>query len=413
MAARKMAKREAGERDRALGEELARELDHMKGMAMKVGQILSYFDGVLPEPAHRALASLQRGTLAVPFSTMSGVIQAAFGAPPGVVFDSFEETPVASASIGQVYRANWKGVPVAVKVQYPNVRSNIDGDFSRLAGLSRLATLASAVDGPAIVEELRSTFVSECDYTLEADNQNMFVAALRGQDDFVVPRAILERTRSTVLTTEWCHGASFDEFLRGAKSENKQRVARLLAHFAHQSFYVFACINADPHPGNYLFPADGRLALIDFGCVRGFEPGFVAQERELVRVVIDDDIDRFEEAIARTGMLATPTGFDFDLHWRMLRHQWEPYCHDSYRITAEYVRQGMAFAGPSNPNLRRLRVPPPWVWLQRLQWGLHSVLSRFDVDVSYRGILREILDRQVQPIQVTAERLASDERGGG
>jgi len=393
-----MTRRKEGERDRELGEELALELDQMKGMAMKVGQIMSYFDGVLPEPAHRALTILQRGSFAVPFTAMSAVVEEAFGAPPEALFDSFEQAPVASASIGQVYRAIWKGAPVAVKIQYPSVRTTIDADFSRLTALSRLATLGAAVDGPAIVNELRSTFVSECDYLLEGENQNAFAAAFRERDDVFVPRALLERTRATVLTTAWCDGSSFEEFLRAATTAQKQTMAGRLARFAHESFFVLACINADPHPGNYIFPADGRLALIDFGCVRHFDPSFVAAERRLVGVVINDRKHQFEDAMRRTGMLSGTSGFDFDLHWRMLRHQWEPYCSDNYRITSEYVRKAMAFTGPSNPNLRRLRIPPPWVWLQRLQWGLHSVLARLDVDVRYRDVLCDVLERPARPI---------------
>lgn len=399
MAGRKVRKREVSEQDRELGEELAKELDRMKGMAMKVGQIMSYFDGVLPEPAHRALASLQRGAFVVPFAEMSAVIQEAFGAAPDALFESFDAEPIASASIGQVYRATWKGNAVAVKVQYPNVRKTISGDFSRLTAVSRVATLASAVDGPAIVNELRNTFLAECDYLLEAHNQNLFATAFQGHPGIVVPEAFLDRSRQTVLTTAWCEGRDFEAFLRSAGPDERSNVARLLAHFAHHSFYVFACINADPHPGNYLFPADGRLALIDFGCVRRFEPSFVMAERELVSVVIQDKRREFDDAVVRTGMLRSTAGFDFELHWKMLRHQYEPYCHDTYRITPEYLRKGASFTGPSNRNLRRLVIPPPWVWLQRLQWGLHSVLARLDVEVPYRTALVDALAHSVQPIQ--------------
>jgi predicted unusual protein kinase regulating ubiquinone biosynthesis (AarF/ABC1/UbiB family) len=174
----------------ALTEQLAEELDRMKGMAMKVGQILSYFDGVLPAPVHRALTGLQQGALAVPFADMSRVAQEVFGTPLEALFDSFDQTPIASASIGQVYRARWRGTDVAVKIQYPDVRSSIDADFSRLTALSRLAALGSAVDGPGIVAELRDTFVAECDYILEARNQNTFAAALRGEPGIIVPEAI-------------------------------------------------------------------------------------------------------------------------------------------------------------------------------------------------------------------------------
>lgn len=107
------------DRDGAIGDALARELDQMKGMAMKLGQILSYFDGALPAETHAALQRLQRGAAPVKREVMLQVIADAFGlavdALPGALFDRFEPEPVASASIGQVYRAHCLGREVAVR----------------------------------------------------------------------------------------------------------------------------------------------------------------------------------------------------------------------------------------------------------------------------------------------------------
>lgn len=97
-----------GNKDGLLGLELAKELDQMMGMAMKVGQILSYFDGVLPEETHKALQSLQRGAQTVAFESMAKVIEDAFGQPVDTLFEAFEREPIASASIGQVYRARFE-----------------------------------------------------------------------------------------------------------------------------------------------------------------------------------------------------------------------------------------------------------------------------------------------------------------
>ncbi|MEZ4228103.1 MAG: AarF/UbiB family protein, partial [Polyangiaceae bacterium] len=199
-----------------LGALLASELDQMKGMAMKVGQILSYMDGALPEDAQVALRELQGGTRAVRFEVMRGAVETALGGTLEELFEDFEAVPVASASVGQVHRAHFEGREIAVKVQYPGIRDTIHADFSRLEGLSRIASLAASVDGPAIVAELRERFEEECDYRSEAAWQNWFRGRFASYSEVRVPEAILERSAETVLSSEWMAGDDFYRFVEHA-----------------------------------------------------------------------------------------------------------------------------------------------------------------------------------------------------
>jgi predicted unusual protein kinase regulating ubiquinone biosynthesis (AarF/ABC1/UbiB family) len=189
-----------GAQDGLIGESLAHELDQMKGMAMKVGQILSYFEGILPPETHAALRRLQQGSRPIAFPVMLQVIEQAFGQQLQTLFDRFDRTPVASASIGQVYRAELRGAPVAVKVQYPGIRETMDGDFSRLGWIAKIASAATAVDGSALAAELRARVGEECDYEREATYGNAFAAAFSADPAVSIPRAIPDRTRPTVLT---------------------------------------------------------------------------------------------------------------------------------------------------------------------------------------------------------------------
>jgi predicted unusual protein kinase regulating ubiquinone biosynthesis (AarF/ABC1/UbiB family) len=399
LAARRVMGAEAGARDAALGTLLATELDKMKGMAMKVGQIMSYMDGALPEEAHQALRALQRGATPMRFEVMAQVVRDAFGAEVDVLFDDFSHEPVASASIGQVYRARYQGRDVAVKVQYPEIRETIAGDFSQLEAISRVASLATAVDGPAIVAELRERFVEECDYEREATHQAAFRAAFADDPVFRVPAPVPERTRESVLTTDWAEGDDFYAFLDRARPELKSQVALHLARFAYRSLFELAALNADPHPGNYLLPDDGTVVMLDFGCVRHFDLDMIEAERHLARVVTSDDRAAFRDAVVRTGMVAEDDRrFDFDAHWEMLCWQYAPYRRPRFRFTPEYVHQAMKYNGPSNPNLRRLRIPPAWIWMARLQYGLHAVLTRLNAEGPFADVLRAALDAPCEPL---------------
>lgn len=273
LAARRVSGREAGAIDGLIGDRLASELDQMKGLAMKVGQILSYIDGALPEETHRALRKLQRGAEPVAFDTMRTVVEDAFGRPIDALFDDIDPTPVAAASIGQVHRARFSGRPVAVKIQYPNVRATFEADFGRLGPLAKLASLASAVDGTALAEELRERVIEECDYLREAMHQDAFAQAFADDPAVHVPEVIHARVAETVLTTAWEEGRDFYSFAASATAREKNDAGLTLARFAYRSFFAVHTLNADPHPGNYLFPDDGRVVFLDFGCVPSLRAG--------------------------------------------------------------------------------------------------------------------------------------------
>ena len=395
LAARRLLGRE-GEADGAIGEALAAELDHMKGMAMKVGQILSYFDGVLPDETHAALRVLQQGVTAMPYERVVKVVRDALGAGPETLFEEFDARPVAPASIGQVHRAVYEGRPVAVKVQYPGIADALATDLGRVRSLSHLASLGTAVDGPGIADELAERFRGECDYEAEARWQETFRLSFHDDPQIRIPAAVPERTAATVLTSRWAEGQDFYSFASTAPQEVRDAAGVVLLRFAHRSFFNLGVVNADPHPGNYLFPGDGSVVFLDFGCVRRFDAEFVEQERRLARVILDGRRGDFRDAMLTTGMVADPRRFDFDLHWKTMRHHYAPYLSDDYAFSLDHIRRGMEFNKPSNPNLRRLAIPPAWIWLQRLQWGLHAVLARLGVRGSFGGVLREVLDTPVK-----------------
>jgi predicted unusual protein kinase regulating ubiquinone biosynthesis (AarF/ABC1/UbiB family) len=380
-----------GEQDGALGAAIANELDQMKGMAMKVGQILSYFDGVLPEQAHQALQSLQRGAQPVAFSQMSEVIREAFGAPYDQLFDSFEVSPIAAASIGQVYRASFQGRPVAVKVQYPNIQETIHTDFQRMKGVSRLASLATSIDGPSLVAELQARFSEECDYQREAIHQKAFRRAFSSQPSIKIPGVIEERTRSTVITTEWCEGDDFYNFLSKATPERRSEVGMLLTSFALRSLFELGAINADPHPGNYLFPETREVVFLDFGCVRHFDAQFVEANRRLILIVIEGQRHLFDHALIEAGMVAKPERFDFDFHWEFLRQEYSPYRAPRFEFTSDFLKKHMEASKAKNPNFRSMAIPPQWIWMERLLFGLHAVLARLGAQGDFRELMRSSL----------------------
>lgn len=388
---RRVLGRDPDDADALIGQKLAQELDQMKGLAMKVGQILSYMDGAVPPQVQEALRGLQRGGQPVAWEVLAGVVQEALGAPVAALFDSLDTVPAAAASVGQVHRGVYLGQPVAVKIQYPYVRATLSADFARISNLASLASLATRVDGPALARELRDRMLDECDYRREAAHQDLFANAYAADPDVRIPGVVHERTAETVITTAWADGEDFYTFLDRASQAEKNHVAKVLVRFAYTSLFGLGVLNADPHPGNYLFPQGTQVVFLDFGCVRVFTDAELDPERALMQTVLNDDRAGFRDALVNTGMVPDPHRFDFDLHYAMMRHLLEPYWRPTFQFTAEHIRRAMEYNQPSNPNLRRLAIPPAWIWQQRLMWGLHAVLARLDAQGGFSDVMRQAL----------------------
>lgn len=383
--------------DLALGQALLKEMDQMKGMAMKVGQILSYMDTPLPSTTQGALARLQEGVEPLDFAAIQEVIEGAFGAPSAELFEALDPEAIAAASIGQVHKGCYQGKDVAVKVQYPGVLESFNSDMTQLGRLAKLASLAAGVDGAAIVQELHSRLREECDYALEASSQLAFRQAWAGDTSVTIPEVVLERSQARVLTTHFEEGQSFTDFLATSSQGERNKTAATLTRFAWHSFFVFQGIHADPHPGNYRFRGEGEVVFLDFGCIRRFETSFIDAWRALFLSVLNGDVQGFREATLRTGMVRTKA-FDFDAHYQLMAYGLEPYLSANFRFNSDYSARGHKLMGPRQKNGRAMDIPPAWVWLARMQFGLHGVLTKLGAEGDFGSILTQALSATPRPL---------------
>jgi predicted unusual protein kinase regulating ubiquinone biosynthesis (AarF/ABC1/UbiB family) len=376
--------------DAALGEALLGHLDEMKGMAMKVGQILSYMDGALPEAAQDKLRQLQTGAQPLEFATIGSVIEGELGEAR---FERLDPDAIAAASIGQVHRGRVAGLEVAVKVQYPHVEETLEGDMGTLHKIAGLTTLATAVDGAAIVQELHDRLIEECDYQHEAHWQEQFAQWFAADADIVVPRVLRSHSSHRVLTTAWCEGQSFYDFCSRAPALQRERAAQSLLRFTWSSFLHHRAIQADPHPGNYVFLPEGKVAFLDFGCVRVFDEPFWRASVEQLAAVLTGDKARHDVAVRALGLAQHPR-FDFEQWWELMRWQYRPYCGEHFEFTSSYVQEMRRFNGLHNGRaMARVSLPAQSIWMLRLITGLHAVLARLGANGDFRTPLRDWLQQ--------------------
>lgn len=374
--------------------ELVEQLGAMKGLVMKVGQMASYLPGSMPKPAQRVMAQLQASTPPLAFEKVREVVKADLGADPSKLFDDFEETPFAAASIGQVHRASWRGLPVAVKVQYPGVEDAIRSDLKTVGLILQMSTVGTPLDGDAMATELRERLLEECDYRAEAAWQKKLRGVVQGFGGDV-PEVVDERSGRRVITTSFVLGASFLKFADTASREAKERAAETIFRTCFGLLMRHGVFNADPHPGNYLLSDDGRVTFLDFGCVRQFDKPMVDTWKTFAKGVMANDEAGFRGMLPKMRM--TPKkGFDWDHQWKATRHLYLPFLTPGFVFTDEYVRESYDHFIFKNPNRLKLAIEREWLFLNRLQWGVYSLFAELGVSADWGGIWTEQLESSTE-----------------
>jgi predicted unusual protein kinase regulating ubiquinone biosynthesis (AarF/ABC1/UbiB family) len=377
--------------------DVARELGEMKGVLMKAGQLVSFIFEALPEEAQQALATLQADAAPMAPSLAAGVIESELGQVPERIFLDWSDLPVAAASIGQVHRAvTHEGQDVAVKVQYPGVHDAIESDLDAAEVMYGMfsAMMLKGLDAKGLVDELRSRMREELDYRLEARNLQEFNRLFAEHPWVRIPDLVPELSTEAVLTTEWVDGMSFDDFRRTASHETKQRVGEVIWRFAQHAVNRHGAFNGDPHPGNYKFHHDGSVTFLDFGLVKRWSAG----EWELLRpsleaIVVERDPRQLIDAMEGSGFLRRGHGLDPELVYDYVSSPYQPYLTDDFTFTRQWMIDtlGTIFdvQGPHAKVIEALNMPPSFVILDRVVWGVSAILGKLEVSGPFRAMLLE------------------------
>jgi predicted unusual protein kinase regulating ubiquinone biosynthesis (AarF/ABC1/UbiB family) len=378
-------------------EDVAKELGEMKGVLMKVGQLVSFIAEGLPDEAQQALAVLQADAAPMAPTLAAGVVEAELGGPPEQIFRRWDDLPVAAASIGQVHRAESKDRrELAVKVQFPGVSAAIEEDLDGAEVMYQVfsALALNGLDARGLVDELRARMREELDYRLEAANVLEFARHFAGHPWVRIPTLVPELSRSRVLTTEWVEGMSWDEFASSASKETKDRVGEVIWRFGQHSIMRLGAFNGDPHPGNYRFHHDGSVTFLDFGLVKRWTPGeWELLEPSLDAIVVHRDPDMLVAAMEHSGFLAEGHNLDPARVYDYVSSPYRPYLVDEFTFTRDWMRDTLGrifdLNGPHAEVIAKLNMPPSFVILDRVVWGVSAILGKLGVTNPWRAMLLE------------------------
>lgn len=391
-----------GRGDDAVALRAAEVLGTMRGLAAKVGQMVSYVDGLVPEEQReryeRAMGRLQSAAATSPAPAIRRLVEEELGAPVDALFAEWEDQPFASASIGQVHRARLAdGRAVAVKVQHPGIAAAMESDLAGAGLLEGAMSMLGmrSLGSEQILADVRARFREELDYTLEARRQRSFIDLFAGDPSIKIPAVIDDRSSARVLTSEFAVGEPLGAAIRGSEAE---RIAwcETLWRFAYLSPIIGGLFNADPHPGNYFFHPGGAVTFLDFGCVQPSEPGRQELARDLHRAAIDGDDATFE-ATARALMKTRGGEYEAKI-LAYMRQAFLPQRRSPFRITRPYVAglidalKSIAVSSRGRGDGSTVPMPKGVFFMNRLQFGFFSVLARLDVPVDYAAVERAFLD---------------------
>ena len=263
---------------------------------IKLGQVLSARSDLLPPEYLTELSKLQDHVPPLPFEQLEPVFRNAFHFTPFEVFHTFDPVPVASASIGQVYRAELHdGTQVVVKIQRPGLEAQVATDLSlmtRVANLAHRTSWLQRFDLPALVREFRFILQDELIYTLEAHNTETLAREMADHPHVGLPTVYWQHTARQVLTTSWVDGVKITDFARLAEfGIDRSALADNLANCLLEQILLHGLFHGDPHPGNMLITADGTIIFLDTGMVGRLDRKTRELFIELAVAIFDQDID--------------------------------------------------------------------------------------------------------------------------
>jgi predicted unusual protein kinase regulating ubiquinone biosynthesis (AarF/ABC1/UbiB family) len=285
---------------------VADQLSHLRGAAMKLGQMISMDAGdFLPDELTQILARLRDRAHHMPPAQLQQVLARAWGADWRRRFARFDASPVAAASIGQVHRAvTHDGRMLAIKVQYPGVRESIDADVDNVATLLRLSgVLPRTLDIAPLLAEAKRQLHEEADYRREGAQLARFGALLADSPDYAVPALDEEFSGDDVLTMTFVEGVAI-ETLVAAEQGVRDAAMRALIALVLRELFEFGLMQTDPNFANYRYqPATGKLVLLDFGATRAIAPATADGYRRLLGAGLAGDRDGLREAATAAGFL--------------------------------------------------------------------------------------------------------------
>lgn len=379
---------------------LADRLSHLRGAAMKLGQMISMDSGdLLPSELSKILASLRDNATFMPPRQLQQVLKAEWGNDWRSKFAEFQARPIAAASIGQVHKAiAHDGRTLAIKVQYPGIRESIDSDVDNVATLLRISNMVpDHLDLAPMLAAAKAQLHEEADYLREGAQMRRYAKLLANDDRFVVPELEETLTGANIIVMSYEPGVAI-ESLETADQPMRDSVAASVITLVARELFEFGVMQTDPNFANFLYRAEtGQIVLLDFGATREILPEVQKSYRSLLKAGLDGDMDGVIGASLEAGFIKP---LAVERHAESVRFM-------TQIILDEFGREGPFDFGDrafvkvlSNKGMEIAADRDAWhmppadtLFVQRKVSGMALLGARLKAVVPVRDIISEILDQ--------------------
>jgi predicted unusual protein kinase regulating ubiquinone biosynthesis (AarF/ABC1/UbiB family) len=377
-------------------EDLKETLGHLKGPLMKIAQILATVPDMLPPEYAKAFLELQSNAPPMGWPFVKRRMQTELGPGWQSHFREFEPHAVAAASLGQVHKAvDHEDQLLAVKLQYPEMDSAVEADLNQLKLILKSFELYSgALDTQDLRLEITDRLREELNYLLEAKHMKLFKEMLKVFPFAKVPKVIDPLTTSRLLTMTWLEGDKLLTFV-DAPQELRNEISTCLFKAWYYPLYHYGILHGDPHLGNYSWSREGKLNLLDFGCIRIFQPPLIQGVLDLYQALQTDNEELAAHAYRTWGFTEINKELMEVLNlWA--RFLYEPLLDDRVRPIEETYSglKGRQVAGAVFDALKRqggVKPPREFVFMDRAAVGLGSVFMHLKAQVNWHHLFEDLL----------------------
>jgi predicted unusual protein kinase regulating ubiquinone biosynthesis (AarF/ABC1/UbiB family) len=375
-------------------QDIYKTLSEMKGSALKVAQMMSMDDQVLPKSYQEKFSMAQYNAPALSYPLILKTFQQSLGKKPLDIFDDFSKNAIHAASIGQVHKAQKGERNFAVKIQYPGVANSISSDLKLIKPFASQLLKMKSSDMNMYLEELESKLIEETNYNLELERSNFISKACAHISGLKFSTYYPEYSSNRILTMDWLDGQMFPEFLKTNPSQEvRDKIGQSMWDFYLFQMKTLRMVHADPHPGNFIINDANELCPLDFGCVKEIPSDFFDNYFQLLKPNIFEDkiklydlyekLDFFkkEDSEAQKEMLK-------GLYKQMISLLAKPFHTENFDFGDDiYFKQIYEFGESISKNkeirsINAARSSKHAIYIMRTFFGLYSLLNQLKAKVN-------------------------------
>ncbi len=365
-------------------------LSKLKGSALKVAQMLSMDKNILPKAYVNQFSQSQYNAPPLSGPLIIQTFRKFHGTTPDKVFDKFDLKSSNAASIGQVHKAELKGKKLAVKIQYPGVGDSISSDLKLVKPFAFRLLGMSEKELDIYMKEVEERLLEETDYELEVRRSIEFSQACAGLENVVFPTYYPELSSKRTISMDWLEGMHLKEYLQTNPSqEERNKIGQALWDFYNFQQHQMRAVHADPHPGNFLITADGKLGVIDFGCIKVLPDDFYEPFFSLTSNGFMEDRAKTLQAFRELEMIQpkdSPAQIEFyyEMYCQMISLFARPYASGTFDFSKPEFFESIYKYGEmiaKMPEFKQARGVKHFIYINRTNFGLYNILHELNATV--------------------------------